>query len=441
MAHANENVGWWGRLNGYQKFVFIVATLAWMFDCLDQQIFNLARPLAMKSFFADAASQKLYGSYSVSIFLIGWAIGGMIFGSLGDKYGRAKMLGLTVMIYSIATGLSALSKSYFDFAAYRFLTGLGVGGVFGLAVALVADTVPNEVRPRALGVLQTFSTVGNCMAGLIGISLATYWTDAKDPWKWLFLVGAAPALLTAFTQLKLKEPQKWIDSKKKSDAEGKKAGSYMEVLGDGRWRKNAILGMILSCAGVVGLWGIGVFSAELTGDIAKLEGKSAPLWSSINLLVFNIGGFLGMLTFTRMSQHWPRKKSFLIFFLGALVTTVLVFQFLRHTHQIFWMSPIMGFFQLSVFAGFSIYLPELFPTRLRSTGTSFCYNVGRIVAASSPFTLGILAAKLTIAAGADPLKKLDAFGNAASMMCVIFLLGIVVLPFLPETKGQPLPED
>ena len=148
MAHANENVGWWGRLNGYQKFVFIVATLAWMFDCLDQQIFNLARPLAMKSFFADAASQKLYGSYSVSIFLIGWAIGGMIFGSLGDKYGRAKMLGLTVMIYSIATGLSALSKSYFDFAAYRFLTGLGVGGVFGLAVALVADTVPNEVRPN-----------------------------------------------------------------------------------------------------------------------------------------------------------------------------------------------------------------------------------------------------------------------------------------------------
>jgi MFS family permease len=473
--------GWWSQLNTFQRLVFVVATLAWLFDCLDQQLFNLARSPAMKALLGANQELMLFGKFPIqagalatSIFVLGWATGGMIFGSLGDRFGRAKMLSVTVLLYSIATGLSALSKSFTDFAVYRFITGLGVGGVFGLAVALVADTVPGHIRPRALGVLQSFSAVGNCAAGFIGLAIAmTALGDNENYWKWLFVIGALPAFLVATIQLRMKEPESWRLSRDKALAEGKRAGSYRDLFGDGRWRKHALLGMVLSCAGVIGLWGIGVFSSDLVGDIithnfteakatAEQINKGKQLWMSLNLLCFNAGAFIGMLIFTRVAVNMGRKKAFGIFFAGSLLVTVFVFQMIgkiNGRYDILWMAPLMGFFHLSVFAGFSIYLPELFPTRLRATGVSFCYNVGRYFAALGPFTLGALAASFgkkaqeAAVAGAPQgatdavlgaLKsaaKIDAFRDAASWMCLIFLLGIIVLPLLPETKDKPLPED
>jgi len=465
---------WWSQLNKYQRLVFVVATLAWLFDCLDQQLFNLARSPAMKSLLLEGQDQRYFGGLATSIFVLGWATGGMIFGSLGDRYGRAKMLSVTVLLYSVATGLSALSTSFTDFAIYRFITGLGVGGVFGLAVALVADTVPGEVRPRALGVLQSFSAVGNVAAGFIGLAIAlTTFGESPTYWKWLFMIGALPAFLVATIQMRMKEPQSWTESRDKARAAGQKSGSYKELFSHGTWRKHALLGMILSCAGVIGLWGIGVFSTDLVADIithnftangatAKEISHGKQFWGSINLLCFNVGAFGGMLLFTRVTEKLGRKKAFAMFFLGSLVVTIFVFQMLGKINgrwDILWMAPLMGFFHLSVFAGFSIYLPELFPTRLRATGVSFCYNVGRYLAALGPFTLGALALSLAkkaeatavLAAGASASEsalaaiksaaKIDAFRDAASWMCLIFLLGVVVLPFLPETKGQPLPED
>jgi MFS family permease len=180
--------------------------------------------------------------------------------------------------------------------------------------------------------------------------------------------------------------------------------------------------------------------------------KGKQLWGALNLLFFNIGAFVGMLVFTRVTEKLGRKKSFLIFFLGAFAITIFVFQMMGNVGgrwDILWMAPLMGFFQLSVFAGFSIYLPELFPTRLRATGVSFCYNVGRYVAASGPLTLAYLAKSMADKASAEAkligaseaIAKIDAFRDAASWMCLIFLLGVIVLPFLPETKDQPLPQD
>jgi MFS family permease len=485
MTDSDKQGNWWGKLNKYQRFVFFVATSAWLFDCLDQQLFNLARNPAMEKL-VGTTDAKEFGGYATSLFLIGWAIGGMIFGSLGDRYGRAKMLAATVLLYSLATGLSALSVGFIDFSIYRIITGLGVGGVFGLAVALVADTVPGDVRPKALGVLQSFSAVGNVMAGLIGIGIAVFVTG--EYWKWLFLIGALPAFLTAFIQMRLKEPDAWIAARDKAAAEGRKAGSYGDLFRNSTWRKHALLGMLLSCAGVVGLWGIGVFSNELVSDVStrhtlvakvaenpgtgwvaeifeKTKGdlkaikadarfvagssaetvvkeaeKAKKLWPSINLTLFNVGAFLGMLAFTSVTQRIGRKKAFLIFFILALLVTVFVFQSLSSTTDVLWMAPLLGFFHLSVFAGFSIYLPELFPTSLRSTGVSFCYNVGRLVAASAPFTLGAWQAAQAKDA-ADFSSKLEIFRLGPCLMAACFLIGVAVLPFLPETKDKPLPQD
>lgn len=481
MTNSEKQGNWWSALNGYQKLVFAVATMAWMFDCLDQQLFNLARSPAMKALLGANQELTLFGKFpiqagalSTSIFVLGWATGGMIFGSLGDRYGRAKMLSVTVLLYSVATGLSALSRNFMDFSIFRFVTGLGVGGVFGLAVALVADTVPSNTRPRALGVLQSFSAVGNCAAGFIGLAIAlTTLGQNENYWKWLFVIGALPAFLVATIQLRMKEPESWCESRDKAKAEGKRSGSYLDLFGNALWRKHALLGMVLSCAGVIGLWGIGVFSSDLVGDIVshvftqsgatpEEVNKSKQLWMALNLLMFNAGAFAGMLLFTRIAVNLGRKKAFAMFFAGSLVVTVFVFQMIGKINgqwDILWMAPLMGFFHLSVFAGFSIYLPELFPTRLRATGVSFCYNVGRYFAALGPFTLGALAAefgknaqKLAVdnapkgiteqaLASLKTVAKIDAFRDAASWMCLIFLVGVIVLPFLPETKGKPLPQD
>ncbi len=457
----SDSTPWWKTLNRYHWFVFSMASLAWIFDCLDQQLFIIARNPAIADLLKGATPelQKEWGGYATAIFVAGWATGGLIFGAVGDRIGRAKTLAVTVLLYSVFTGLSALSRNVYDFCIYRFVTGLGVGGVFGLSVALVADSLPDRARPHALGLLQSLSAVGNVAAGLIAVLVG--WSQvsavmggakpAADFWKYLFWIGAAPAFLCVFIQIRLKEPEKWVKAREAGRLTGARFGSYASLFGEARWRKPALLGMLLCVAGVVGLWGVGFFSPELVGDVIsrQLKSDNVPpaevpgrrlMWTGINMIMQNIGAFLGMMTFTKLVHRYGRKPIFAFGFIAAFLSTAVTFKFLSQPWHIFTLIPVMGFCQLALFAGFAIYLPELFPTRLRSTGTSFCYNVGRFLAASGPFTLGLLQAHL--AAGAITSDaKLEAFRNACVCVSFVFLVGLIALWFLPETKGRPMPED
>ena len=440
---------WWRTLSREHWFVFSVASLAWLFDCLDQQIFNLARDGAMEALIPDKKLATEYGPYTTSVFLVGWAIGGLIFGALGDRYGRAKMLTWTILLYSVSTGLSSFSTGMFDFCAYRFITGLGIGGVFGLAVALVADAVPDRARAPALGLLQSISTWGNLLAGFIGMGLGVLATRHQLPfglrhWQAMFLVGALPAFLCVFVMRRLKEPQKWVDAKAAGEKAGIKFGSYAALLGHPKWRKHAWLGLIACSAGIIGLWGIGNFHPKIVGDIvekafagqgldaAAIADKKA-YWRSAGLLLQNVGGFLGMLSLAKLAQVKGRRIAFALALFLSFVSTLLVFRYMRSLGDLYWMLPVMGFGQLSVFGVYAVYLPELFPTSLRSTGTSFCYNVGRIIAATAPFTMSQITKRL----GGD----VEGFRTAGMWVSLVLLAGIAVLPFLPETKDQPLPEE
>jgi MFS family permease len=440
---------WWRLFTREHWFVFGVATLAWLFDCLDQQIFNLARDGAMEALIPDKKLATEYGPYTTSVFLVGWAIGGLIFGALGDRYGRAKMLTWTILLYSVSTGLSSFSTGMADFCAYRFITGLGVGGVFGLAVALVADSVPDRARPQALGLLQSVSTWGNLAAGLIGMGLGVLAARHAIPfglkhWQAMFLVGALPAFLCVFVMRQLKEPQKWVDAKAAGEKAGIKFGSYAALLGHPRWRKHAWFGLIACSAGIIGLWGIGNFHPKIVGDIvektfagqgfdaAGIADKKA-YWRAAGLLLQNLGGFIGMLSLAKLAQTWGRRRAFALALFLSFVTTLLVFRYMRQLEDMYWMLPLMGFGQLSVFGVYAVYLPELFPTSLRSTGTSFCYNVGRLMAATAPFTMSQITKRL----GGD----IEGFRTAGMWVSLVLLAGIAVLPLLPETKDQPLPEE
>jgi MFS family permease len=468
------------ELNRYHWFVLVVASLGWLFDTMDQQLFNLARAPAMRELLAanppspgtvtsqpaaspDAAATqrakterdkaaKWYGGLATAIFMIGWALGGLGFGVMGDRVGRARTMMITILVYSLFTGLSALSVGFWDFAFYRFLTGLGVGGEFAVGVSLVAEVMPDAARPFALGLLQALSAVGNMVAATIGILLAFVIRAGylESSWRLMFVIGITPALLCILIFRRLKEPERWQAAVRAEEAgtaieTTRKLGSIPELFGDPVWRRNAIVGMLLAFSGVVGLWGIGFFSFDLIDSILRtryesqgLSAREVTFWASLGMaltsLVQNAGAFFGVNAFSYITHYTGRRLSFMISFVLAMASTAFTFWFLNEYWHIFVMIPIMGFFQIALFGGYAIYFPELVPTRLRSTGTSFCYNVGRLVAAAGPLSLGYLASR--VFSGDDVMR----WRLAGVSMCSFFLIGLFVLPFAPETKGKPLPE-
>ncbi len=498
---------WWRELNRYHWFVLIVAALGWLFDTMDQQLFNLARVPAMRELLKPGQDVALFSGYSTAIFLIGWATGGLTFGVLGDRIGRAKTMMWTILIYSICTGLSALSTGFWDFAFYRFITGLGVGGEFAVGVSLVAEVMPHKSRPHALGLLQALSAIGNVSAALISMGLGHLEESGAigSAWRWMFVIGAVPAMLALVIRARLKEPERWQAAKAAAQASGSNAqlGSYAELFGnanwkrpaavaalfivaiifvaffgsdawpkytklkigiglaggalvaglwtvyggngDTRWRRNAVVGLLLALSGIIGLWGIGFFSIDLVRSVfqkafvaegmdpARIPG-ALTFWAGVASMMLNAGAFIGIYGFSHLSQRIGRRPTFAIGFVLALLSTAMVFMFMKERSQIFWMFPIMGFCQLSLFGGYAVYFPELFPTHLRSTGISFCYNVGRFAAASGPAVLGLLTSEV-YKGQAEPMRY------AGLTMCSVFLLGLMVLPFAPETKDKPLPED
>jgi MFS family permease len=291
------------------------------------------------------------------------------------------------------------------------------------------------------------------MAAACGISLGMLEEAGTiaSAWRVMFLIGLAPALLAIPIFLRLKEPERWKAAVKEEEQElatdpkhAHKLGSLAEMFGDPRWRRNTIVGMILAFSGVVGLWGIGFFSFDLIRTVFRKHFEAQGLnpqqiagkltyWTGITSLVQNLGAFFGIYAFTYVTMRIGRKWAFAVSFLLAAAATAYTFWFLDEFWQIFVFIPIMGFCQLSLFGGYAIYFPELFPTRLRSTGTSFCYNVGRLVAAAGPSILGLLTSQV-FHGFREPMRY------AGVAMCSVFFLGLVALPFAPETRGQPLPE-
>lgn len=454
MPESPSPLPWWKQLTPYHWFVLIVASAAWFFDCLDQRLFSLARIPALSSLMqmpGAAREVQDFGKIVTAVFLVGWGIGGIVFGALGDRYGRAKMLTVTVLIYSLFTGLSFFSHSKEDFTIFRFLTGVGVGGVFGLAVSLIAETVPSGARVQCLGLLQILSTIGNLAAGAAKIGIDSLEQSGRiaggSGWRWMFLIGAVPALMLIFTRKHLKEPEPWLRLKEKGLLpKGSIFSPYAALLADKRWRKNLIVGSLIASTGVVGLWAIGEYAVDLQSAVFKThfeallpadQVKAHVESAKANAYLLNmVGAAVGMTIFTALATRLSRKLTFFMGFLTALIVTFYVYWKLSSPMDAYWMMPLMGGAQLGLFAGFAIYLPELFPSRLRSTGVSFCYNFGRFAAAGGSFFSAVLSKDVF---GKHPLP--EPYRYSAMAMCAIFLVGLITVFFAPETKGQPLPEE
>lgn len=458
-AEGAEKMAWYRGLTGRQWFVLIVCWLGWLFDTMDQQLFIMARSPAMADLIKNPKPGEIpfYGGLATMFLVFGWATGGIVFGILGDRWGRAKTLVTTVLCYSVFTGLSALSVGWLDFSAYRFLTGLGVGGTFAAAVSMVAETLPPRSRPYALGFLQVLAALGNVTANAISMVFKpSFHLFGMAGWRVLFLVGIVPAVLVLFVVRKLQEPESWIrarEARARDPQAAPKMGSLKELFGDPRWRRNLIVGVVLGLAGVIGLWGIGFWMPELVREVVP-DKREADTYASIAMMLFNGSAAVGTYLFAILVGRIGRRPAFAMIFTLALVSVFVVFGFMNRPGHVWWMAPLLGLGTLTIFGGYSIYFPELFPTRLRATGVGFCYNTARYLAAPGAFALGwlsrLLMADPNTPRGAQKLADFtllsslggvdSSFRYGAIIVSVVFLFGLVAILFAPETKGKPLPE-
>lgn len=437
---------WYQGLDRYCWIVLIIAALGWLFDTMDQNLYSIVRApsltVLLKPQFTNVlgvtdtvgltAAVKAKGGLITAIFLLGWSAGGFFFGILGDRLGRTRTMILTILIYAVFTGLSGLVQSWEMYAVTRFLTALGVGGEWAAGAALVAETFPQRSRPMALGFLQALSAVGNMVAALVTLSLG----NLEANWRWAYFVGALPAFLVIWISRSVEEPQKWKDARQRASME-KELGSIGQLFSDPVLRRNTIAATLMATAGVAALWGVGFFSADMLREqllkIGIVDKTKLGHMSSAVFLVQQIGAFFGIYLFAVFAERFSRRSAFSLWFLLAWPSILAYFWGVAKSGQSAFpvamlLAPIMGFCTLGPFSGFTIYFPELFPTRLRATGCGFCYNAARVFAAGAPFALGSLAGKM------------GGYAPAATVVTSVYLLGFVGAWLGPETKGMPLPE-
>lgn len=417
---------WYSGVTRYQWLVLIIASLGWVFDAFEGQLYNITRGDMLPDLLkvpAEDPSVKIWGERFLGIFLIGGTVGGWLFSSLADKWGRNPVLALTILFYSIFSGLTAFATEIWQVGALRFLVAMGVGGEWAVGAALVAEVFPKHARERAGGIFHATSVMGLWLAAGAGLLVGSNWRIA-------YLLGVIPALLVLWVRLSIKEPDSWKQAKADKP---ERMGSYRELLTDPRWRPRAVFGALLAMVGLATFWGVVIAGQDLAAQLLKQLGD--PDWSSKSKIAFGFiqtaGAGAGMLAFGPISARLGCKRTFVIMHLAALVMTPIVCwvpSSLGNYPLLLMLLPVFGFFAQGIHAGYAAYFPALFPTHLRATGSGFCFNTGRILAA--PVLIWLSAW----------MKASFDLRVAVSFLGCFFLLGLVFLLYLPETKGQELPE-
>lgn len=412
------------NLTRVQYTILFIAWLGWVFDIMDTALFNFAK-VPMITEMLGPARYKLEGPRLEGLiqtwFLIGWAIGGLIFGILADRWGRTRTLIATILMYCTLTGLTAFCRTPEQVMVARFLTALGIGGEWAAGAALVAESFPDDLRALASSLLQSAAAFGPVFAALANLALT------HDSWRSLFLVGVLPAFVCVLIRWGVKEPEK---TQRLSNTPGP-VSMLQELFGNPRWRRNAIVAMAI---GVVGVTGAGIAPFWIPNLVKEASlGMPAALIrarTSNATMVIHVGTLLGVFAFPWIAERIGRKRAFALFFTcSPLMTGLALFGGANYTRLLVLM-PLATFFAIGVSAGFVLYFPEIFPTRLRATGAGLAYNVGRIFSAPIPWLTGIAMGAFNGSVVAGVL-----------IASCIYLLGLVAIPFAPETRGQSLPDS
>jgi len=430
-------------LTRYQWLVIAAAWCGWGFDVFDALLFNLVAPNCIPTLLGltpgspEARGPTLFwtGMLSATL-LVGWAIGGLLFGRIADRVGRQKILILTVLVYSVGTGLCAFAGDIWQLLACRALASLGIGGEWAVGAALVAEAVPDERRVEAGAVLQTASPLGLALAGFVNYQVAAVWFagDPTTSWRYVFLFGLIPAGLALFVRLFLHETHRFEAARATSPPP-------LTALLSSDVRASTFSGLFMAVAAVLAWWSCTAFMPVLVTMLAQDHGAVAGLdaagvrelaeqWKVEASNWFNLGGLLGTFLAIPIARRFGRRQVFATYFLISLVAMTATFGANLSPE-----ARINGYFAIGlgvygVFAAFVFYLPELFPTRLRAAGAGLTYNFGRIFAACGIFLVGVVSQR---AGGSEGLL------DVLTWVAIIPAIALIGSRWIVETRGRPLP--
>ena len=421
---------WYHGVSRYQWLVLVIASAGWVFDAFEGQVFNITRSDLLSEVLQkgrDAPEVLRYGDIFLGVFLAGGALGGILFGILGDRWGRKPVMVATILVYSVFAGLTYFVTELWQVGVLRFLVAMGVGGEWAVAATLVAEVFPKHARAHASGIFHATSCMGTWLAALVGLLVGVQW-------RYAYLVSIVPALLVLWVWSTVKEPESWLHARDQAAAgAGGKLGSLRELFLDRVWGPRALLGTILAAVGLGTFWSVTVAGQDLALNLLRQGGvSSAEAGARAKFaygVVETIGMALGMLSFGPVCARLGRRPTFILFQALSLVVVPLTCYGPATYGQLLALLPLYGFATLSIHAGFAIYFPELFPSHLRSTGAGFCFNAGRLLAAPVLIFSGWLKA----------VPGMD-LHLAIVLMNLLFVLGIGVVLLLPETRNRPLPE-
>ena len=429
MNELKENEGrWYDGITRYQWIVLVIACLGWTFDVFEGQIYAVYKSPAMADLLVgkDAAFVDLIANVGLASFLIGGTVGGLLFGIMADRIGRRQSMVWSILMYSVFTGLHYFATDAWHVVALRFFVAMGVAGEWAIAASFVAEVFPKKARTMAGGIFHASSVVGAVLGSAIGV-----WVISMANWRWAFVLGVLPAFLVVWVLTSLKESERWQAERERSSEETqKKRGSLRELLGVAQWRNRALIGMGLAAVGLGTYWGIYAWGLELVGEVlgdSVSEDERFRLGSFAYMLMNGTGGFAGLLFFAPLTMLTNRRIAFAFYHIGAIIVVPIAYLTPTEYWHTLVLLPIMAFFVVGMHAGYAIYFPELFPTRLRATGASFCFNVGRLAAAVMLLVRGWLREWLDLRV-------------AVTVMAALFFVGLILLLFAPETKDEELPE-
>lgn len=409
------------RLTRGSWAVLVASFLGWLFDGYELGLFSvLARP-ALLSMLGKGNHDGEIGRWMgiiTACFLVGAACGGVIFGWLGDRIGRVRAMCLSILVYSLVTGVGYFAHDPIELGVVRFISALGMGGQWSLGVALVMEVWPEKWRPLLAGGMGAAANIGSMSVGLT----ARLQPVTPESWRWMMLVAAMPAFLVVFIVAFVPESERW----KSAVTSAPKGNLWREIFGPGL-RKNTLVGIALTSIALVGTWG-SVQWLPLWAD--QMAGQANPSAKADTQVLHGVGAVAGVFIAPLLGYRLGRRGAYVILCVISLILCGLLFRMVNQFGLVFLCFVFAVNAATASFYGlFPLYLPELFPTRVRATGQGLCFNSGRVLAALGALFQGQLVSAFN-----------GSYARAGAILTLVYLLGVGIVWLGPETRGKPLPD-